>query len=158
MRLLTLSYLIILPLVDAFTPTLQKTPFSTEVNLQRRDVLVSGIAAVLTIPGAATAKPASTFFYDEKIEFVKEESQMPTNGKFDLNSAFVGDYKVLPGMFPHAAGKIASNGPYNAVKDIYKIDGLTDNDKKLFKQYESAFTVNPPGRTFNERINSRVST
>jgi photosystem II PsbU protein len=69
-----------------------------------------------------------------------------------------GDYKVLPGMFPHAAGKIASNGPYNSVKDIYKIDGLTDNDKKLFKKYESAFTVNPPGRTFKERINSRFST
>jgi hypothetical protein len=92
MRLLTLSYLIVLSLVDAFTPTLHKTPFSTEINLQRRDVLVSGIAAVFTIPGIATAKPASTFFYDEKIEFVKEESQMPTNGKFDLNSAFVVRY------------------------------------------------------------------
>jgi len=69
-----------------------------------------------------------------------------------------GDYKVLPGFFPHAAGKIASNGPYNSVQDIYKIEGLTANDKKLFKKYERAFTVNPPGRQTDERINARVST
>jgi photosystem II PsbU protein len=61
-------------------------------------------------------------------------------------------------MYPHAAGKIASNGPYVSVKDIYKIPGLTDNDIKLFKKYEREFTVNPPGRTFDERINARVST
>lgn len=61
-------------------------------------------------------------------------------------------------MYPHAAGKLASNGPYSSVKDIYSIQGLTDNDVKLFKKYERSFTVNPPGRTFDERINARVST
>jgi photosystem II PsbU protein len=69
-----------------------------------------------------------------------------------------GDYKQLRGMFPHAAGKIASNGPYKSVKDIYRIEGLTDADKQLFRQYEKQFTTNPPGRTFGERINGRVST
>lgn len=44
------------------------------------------------------------------------------------------------------------------MKDIYKIEGITSNDKKLFKQYEQYFTVNPPGRMFDERINERVST
>ena len=44
------------------------------------------------------------------------------------------------------------------VKDIYMIEGLTENDKMLFKKYENEFTVNPPGRTFDERINARVST
>jgi photosystem II PsbU protein len=68
------------------------------------------------------------------------------------------DYQALPGMYPHAAGKLASNGPYSSVKDIYSIQGLTDNDVKLFKKYERSFTVNPPGRTFDERINARVST
>jgi photosystem II PsbU protein len=61
-------------------------------------------------------------------------------------------------MYPHAAGMIASHGPYASVRDIYKIPGLTSNDIKLFKQYERSFTVNPPGRTFDERINARVST
>ena len=65
---------------------------------------------------------------------------------------------MLRGMFPHAAGKIASNGPYNSVKDIYKIQGLTERDKQLFRQYEREFATNPPGRTFKERINGRVST
>ena len=45
-------------------------------------------------------------------------------------------------MFPHAAGKIASNGPYGSVKDIYKIPGLTENDKKVFKMYEKDLTAN----------------
>jgi photosystem II PsbU protein len=61
-------------------------------------------------------------------------------------------------MYPHAAGKIASNGPYKKVGDIYKIRGLSSNDLQMFRLYESQFTVNPPGRTFNERINSRFST
>lgn len=61
-------------------------------------------------------------------------------------------------MFPTAAGKIASNGPYDSVKDIYKIPGLTKSDISLFKKYEKEFTVHPPGRVFNERINARVST
>lgn len=61
-------------------------------------------------------------------------------------------------MFPHAAGKIASNGPYRSVKDIYKIAGLTPRDIELFRKYEREFSVNPPGRAFDERINARVST
>ena len=61
-------------------------------------------------------------------------------------------------MYPHAAGQIASHGPYASVKDIYNINGLTENDKKLFKKYEKEFIANPPGRSFNERVNSRVST
>ena len=68
------------------------------------------------------------------------------------------EYKNFPGMYPHAAGKIASNGPYDTVKDIYKIEGLTSNDVALFKKYDKNFTVNPPGRAFDERVNARVST
>lgn len=76
----------------------------------------------------------------------------------NVNVLLQGDYKTLPGMFPHAAGKIASHGPYEKVSDIYKIPDLTDNDRKLFKKYEKFFAVNPPGRAFDERINARVST
>ena len=31
------------------------------------------------------------------------------------------DYMAFPGMYPHAAGLIASHGPYNSVKDIYGV-------------------------------------
>ena len=68
------------------------------------------------------------------------------------------DYKQFPGMYPHAAGMIASHGPYSTVSDIYKIPGLTENDKKVFKKYENELTVLPPGRMFKERINQRQST
>lgn len=57
-----------------------------------------------------------------------------------------------------AAGKIASHGPYKKVKDIYKIPGLNEHDLAMFKKYEKEFTVKIPGRTFDERINARVST
>ena len=78
------------PSVLAFiTPTTHKSFFATKLHVLRRDILISGIATFLLVPDLAVAKPASTFFYDEKIEFVKEESQMPTGGKVDLNSAFV---------------------------------------------------------------------
>ena len=44
------------------------------------------------------------------------------------------------------------------LKDIYKIPGITENDKKMFKKYEAELTVLPPGRMFDERINQRQST
>ena len=62
------------------------------------------------------------------------------------------------GMFPHAAGLIASNGPYKSVNDLMKLPGANENDKKLFAMYKSQFVALPPGRTFNERINARQST
>ena len=68
------------------------------------------------------------------------------------------EYKSFPGMYPHAAGLIASNGPYNTVKDIFKIKEANSNDIAMFKKYEKEFMVNPPGRMFDERINERVST
>jgi len=36
-------------------------------------------------------------------------------------------------MYPTAAGKIASHGPYDKVKDIYDIPGITDHDKVRLK-------------------------
>ena len=89
MRLHVLLYLLLGSSVFAFAPTPQMNSCTTKLHAERREVLISGIATLLAVPGVALAKPASTFFYDEKIEFVKEESQMPTNGKVDLNSAFV---------------------------------------------------------------------
>ena len=68
------------------------------------------------------------------------------------------DYMQLPGMYPTAAGKIASHGPYANVKDIYNIPGVTEHDKFMFKKYQAELTVLPPGRMFDERINQRQST
>jgi len=145
---------------SAFAPIAHKAKVSTtSLTAERRDVISTMAVAMLAVTGLpelANAKGSSTFFFED--EKVREPSQQATGGKLDINSAFVGDYKALPGMFPHAAGKLASNGPYTSVADIYKIKGLTANDIKLFKKYEKYLTANPPGRSFDERINSRVST
>jgi hypothetical protein len=62
-------------------------------------------------------------------------------------------------MYPRVAGMVASHGPYNNVKEIYKLEGLTSRDKSLLKKYEKEFTANKAQyRSFNERINGRVST
>ncbi|GAX15841.1 hypothetical protein FisN_2Lh438 [Fistulifera solaris] len=144
---------------QAFTAHLTRRPTDTSLDMERREfheAILSIVAGVLAVPTVASAKPASTFFFDD--ELVQEPAQQNTGGKVDVNAAFVGDYMQFPGMFPHAAGKIASNGPYKTVKDIYKIEGLTDHDIAMFKKYQSELTANPPGRVFTERINARVST
>ena len=74
----------------AFSPIArEKTSLMQLSAQQRRDFLISSVVGLFVAPVLANAKPASTFFYDDKIEFVKEESQMYTGGKIDLNSAFV---------------------------------------------------------------------
>lgn len=51
-----------------------------------------------------------------------------------------------------------TDGPYDNVKDIYKIDGLNKNDIAMFRKYDKYFSAGYPGRQFDERINARVST
>ena len=132
---------------DMRMPIASRRKFFSEV------VGFTGVAsALITSP-----KPSfgiSPFLPDNEVV----TSQLPRGDKIDVNGSFVDEYKKLRGMFPHAAGKIASNGPYTKVSDIYKIEGLTDNDIKMFKKYEKELIALPPGRTFNERVNSRVST
>lgn len=91
MRTVTFIFTL-LPVTSSFVP-LAKPQHSRLLALHatRRQVATEAIAsfAFLAATQAAEAKPASTFFFDEKIETVHEPSQMPTNGKFDLNAAFV---------------------------------------------------------------------
>eukprot|EP00804_Cyclotella_cryptica_P013873 CCRYP_002405-RA/>CCRYP_002405-RA protein AED:0.32 eAED:0.32 QI:0/-1/0/1/-1/0/1/0/46 len=44
------------------------------------------------------------------------------------------DYKQFPGFHPHAGCKIASHSQQNTVPEMYKIPGLTLNDKAVFKK------------------------
>jgi hypothetical protein len=85
-------------------------------------------------------------------------SQQAPPGKIDLNNALVTDYKALPGMYPHAAGLIASNGPYNTVDDLFRLPQATARDKELFSKYKKDLIALAPSRTFYERINARQST
>ena len=70
-------------------------------------------------------------------------------------SKAINDYKKFTGMFTHAAGQIASHGPYKSVDDLQSIPTATAADKALFKKYKNEFTALPPGRAFNERLSQR---
>ena len=130
--------------------------------------IVSRRAAVAGAASAAFLRTAPAFadYLDHGVgaafngisEYEVVPSQQAGTGKIDINNAFVTDYKQRRGMFPHAAGLIASNGPYSSVNDIMKLPGANENDKKLFAQYKHMLVALPPGRTFNERINARQST
>jgi hypothetical protein len=68
-------------------------------------------------------------------------SQLVKFDKIDINNSPISDYKPLPGMYPHAAGQIASHGPYKSVDDLQKIPTATEADKKLFKKYKVRSTT-----------------
>ncbi|CAM9291202.1 unnamed protein product [Sphacelaria rigidula] len=75
--------------------------------------------------------------------------------KIDVNNANVRAYIKLPGMYPSAAGKIVSNGPYASVSDIYNIKGLSDKEKAAMKKHESRFiTLDPQAMYTIDRINN----
>lgn len=73
----------------------------------------------------------------------------------DINNANVRVYLKMPGLYPTIAGKIASNGPYASVSDIYNIPGLSAKEKDLLKKYESRFTAQKPSADYViDRINN----
>jgi len=61
----------------------------------------------------------------------------------------------MPGLYPSVAGKIASNGPYASVGDLYNIPGLSGKEKDIIKKYEGRFTAKPPSADYViDRINN----
>ncbi len=73
----------------------------------------------------------------------------------DVNNANVRAYIRLPGMYPNAAGKIVSHGPYKSVGDLYNIPGLTSAEKDVIKKYESRFVAQEPAAEYViDRINN----
>merc|ERR1711934_313157 len=56
--------------------------------------------------------------------------------KVDINNANVQAFRQFPGMYPTAAGAIATHGPYSKVTDIYDIPGLEERVKDIMKKYE----------------------
>lgn len=128
-----------IPAVSAFVPM---APVRTVVKVDmgtRRDALfeLAGLATA-----AAVVQPAlslDTFPADNEI--VKE--QRTVVDKLDVNNAPVADYMEFPGMYPKIAGKIANNGPYASVKDVYKLKILSKDEINKIKEYENKLTATP---------------
>lgn len=68
--------------------------------LPRREAL-GFIAASVFLAEPVFAFTQETYFTDE----APPTTQQAPRDKLDVNSAFVGDYKQLRGMYPHAAGE-----------------------------------------------------
>ena len=111
----------------------------------RRDFLGAIAAAAAAMPLAASAEVD----YDG-VKYLGGGDQI------DLNNANVRAYLRLSGMYPGAAGKIASNKiPLKSVSDVYNIKGLTDNEKAVIKKYESRFVVlEPKAEYVIDRLNN----
>jgi hypothetical protein len=137
--------------ISAFSPTtglpLQRLPrtartiavdmaMSSEVD--RRTVFANAVA----IAGGVLLAPSASFGLNTTPadnEIVKEQRTVVS--KLDINNAAVADYMQLPGMYPTIGGKIANNGPYNSIQDVYKLKVLSKAEKAAIKKYESKLTA-----------------
>ena len=70
-------------------------------SISRRSLL-SSVGISFLSANSVLAFTQESYFLDE----APPTSQQAPSDKIDVNSAFVGDYKQLRGMFPHAAGNI----------------------------------------------------
>ena len=127
----------------------QAGPQTTALNAEagRREFFgkAAGAAAAAFLPAAA----ANAVVDYENVAYLGGSSQV------DINNANVRVYLKMPGMYPSAAGKIVSNGPYNSVSEIYNIPGLTAKEKETMKKYESRFVALKPSADYViDRINN----
>merc|ERR1711959_747195 len=75
----------------------------------------------------------------------------------DINNANVQAYRQFRGMYPTAAGLIATHGPYKVVDDLYKIPEVESSPamKDIIKKYEKQFIVLPYNEAYGiDRINN----
>ena len=146
--LLTSSCTLSFPLSDStaaafVTPGAERV--SVALSAERRDFLSAAAAAAgMALPLAANA-----------IRDYENVGLLGGSEIIDINNANVRAYIKLPGMYPNAAGKIASNGPYKSVSEIFNIPGLTSSEKDAMKKYESRFVTKSPAADYViDRINN----
>lgn len=138
----------LLSVASAFVaPNVDQRTSTTQLQAEGRREFLSAAGLVA---GMAAMAPAANADRDyENLPFLGGSEQV------DLNNANVRVYLKMPGMYPGAAGKIVSNGPYKSVGDIYNIKGLTSGEKDVMKKYESRFVVKEPAAEFViDRINN----
>lgn len=70
--------------------------------------------------------------------------------KIDLNNSDIRDFRDLRGFYPNLAGKIIKNAPYDEVKDVLDIPGLSATQKERLQANLEKFTVTEPSKEFIE--------
>merc|ERR1712174_2582 len=124
--------------VAAFAPNGSVSRPATELAAERREFM-SSAAAALGVAGLAAFAPEAKAIRD-----YDNVGYLGGGNVVDVNNANIRVYLKMPGLYPNVAGKIASNGPYKSVGDLYQIPGLSQAEKDLIKKYEPRFTAQPP--------------
>lgn len=125
----------------AFAPVVvanaKKSGRDTRLMMDRRSFVNAISAAAILSTASAPAFALSSIPADNEI--VKE--QRTVTAKLDVNNAPVADYMKFPGLYPTIGGKIANNGPYKSVNDVYKV--LNKAEQSTLKQFASELTATP---------------
>jgi photosystem II PsbU protein len=124
---------------SAFAPSTRLARSAVTMSAEpeaRREFMSKAAAGVAAFGAAAPA------FADRDYEGIK---YLGGGDKIDLNNANIRAYLRIAGMYPNAAGKIASNNtPLKSVSDVYNIKGLTEAEKAVIKKNEARFVVLEP--------------
>lgn len=131
----------------AFAPAVAKKSTDTRLMMDTVDrrsfvsLIPAAAAAAATVALSTGSAPAAFALSSDPAdnEIVKE--QRTVTGKLDVNNAPVADYMKYPGLYPTIGGKIANNGPYSSVNDVYKV--LSSSEKSQLKKYASELTATP---------------
>merc|ERR1719313_3323657 len=66
------------------------------------------------------------------------------SSQIDVNNANIRVYQKLPGVYPNAAGKIVSKGPYKSKEDMYTKCNFSAAESAAVKKYDSKFIFLEP--------------
>jgi len=113
---------------------------------KQQQQVASGVAASVLVLAPAAANAIVDY---DAIKY------LGGSDKVDINNANVQAYRQFPGMYPTAAGAIATHGPYSKVADIYEIPGLEERVKDIMKKFEGQFVCLPPNQAYVlDRVNN----
>ena len=101
----------------------------------RREMISKVLGAATLLGGAAAANADIDY---AGVGYLGGSSQI------DVNNANIRVYQKLPGVYPNAAGKIVSKGPYKSKEDLYTKAGFTAPELAAVKKYESKFLFLEP--------------
>lgn len=99
----------------------------------------TALAANLSLPASILAEsaPLSNDLMQNRIQTPVRQS-----GKIDVNNTNVRAFSQYRGLYPTLAGIIVKNAPYDSVKDVLNIEGLSDRQKQVLQANLDNFVIN----------------
>ncbi|MCL2923321.1 MAG: photosystem II complex extrinsic protein PsbU [Trichodesmium sp. MAG_R04] len=98
-----------------------------------------------------TAWPSASILAVESGKVNKADKKLGEIGeKLDLNNSPLRSFRKLDRFYPTIASMIVGNAPYDKVKDVLGIPGITETQKKLLEKNLENFTVTPSADVYIE--------